>query len=250
MNNSRLVHELRERNPAAVQYLCDSILPSVWRFVYARIGRDHHLAEDIVSESVLALIRAAADESSEISNAAGWLRTVASNKVNDHYRAAARVQHLVEEVERNSDLGNENDPVAQQELKEKHASIQVALDALPEQQRLALEWKYIEKRSVREIAELMQLTEKAAESVLYRARRDFRERLLRSEPRDVSKASRSDGGTACAENGCDGSESCGCHIKQVEISEPTRDGGGANDKPPSGQIGFPVNTGNDTAAPS
>jgi DNA-directed RNA polymerase specialized sigma24 family protein len=33
-----------------------SYLPSVWRFVYARVAGDSHLAEDIVSETVPAII--------------------------------------------------------------------------------------------------------------------------------------------------------------------------------------------------
>jgi len=52
------------------------------------------------------------------------------------------------------------------------------MDELPEQHRVALEWKYVDKLSVREIAERLQTTEKAAESILFRARRTFRDRLI------------------------------------------------------------------------
>ena len=38
-------------------------LPSIWRFVYFRVDRDSHLAEDIVGEVVLALVSAAAAQS-------------------------------------------------------------------------------------------------------------------------------------------------------------------------------------------
>ena len=42
----------------------------------------------------------------------------------------------------------------------------------------------MDKLSVREIAERMQTTEKAVESVLFRARRDFRERVVKAEQRE------------------------------------------------------------------
>jgi RNA polymerase sigma-70 factor (ECF subfamily) len=59
------------------------------------------------------------------------------------------------------------------------------MDDLPEQYRLALEWKYIDGLSVRQIAERLALTEKAAESILFRARREFREGLGRMGGDDV-----------------------------------------------------------------
>jgi RNA polymerase sigma factor (sigma-70 family) len=66
--------------------------------VYAKVQSDRHLAEDIVGKAVLALIKAAADPEFEVQNLGGWLRTVASNKIADHFRAAARVQHLIDDA--------------------------------------------------------------------------------------------------------------------------------------------------------
>jgi RNA polymerase sigma factor (sigma-70 family) len=49
-----------------------------------------------------------------------------------------------------------------------------ALDSLADEERLALEWKYMESLSVRDIAERLGRTEKAIEAILYRARMSFR----------------------------------------------------------------------------
>ena len=177
MNDSDLLQGLREQNPAAVRHLTECHLPSVWRFVYVRVNGDRHLAEDVVSEAVLALIRAAST-GVEIENPMAWLRSVASNKLRDHFRAVARVQHHIDKVARAADSSNENDAVLQHELSERRSEVLRAMDELPEQHRVALEWKYVDKLSVREIAERLQTTEKAAESILFRARRTFRDRLI------------------------------------------------------------------------
>ena len=177
MNDSELVQGLREQDPAAVRHLNECHLPSVWRFVYVRVNRDRHLAEDIVGETVLALVRAAAADT-EIANPLAWLRSVASNKLRDHFRAVARVQHHIDRVARNTDSADENDAPRQQELSERRTEVLRAMDELPDQQRVALEWKYVDKVSVREIAGRLETTEKAAESILFRARRAFRERLI------------------------------------------------------------------------
>jgi RNA polymerase sigma-70 factor (ECF subfamily) len=51
----------------------------------------------------------------------------------------------------------------------------VTLDCLPPWYGDALEWKYIHGLSVKEIAERLNLGSKAAESLLTRARKAFRE---------------------------------------------------------------------------
>ena len=179
LNDSDLVRGLRERNPAAVRHLSECWVPSVWRFVYVRVHGDQHLAEDIVSEAVLALIAAASDSEKEILNPGGWLRSVAANKVNDHFRAAARVQHLLDQAQPGGGDEADGNPVEQQKLKERRAAIRDVLDSMGDAQRMALEWKYVDRLSVREIAVRLDVTEKAAESVLFRARREFRTRLER-----------------------------------------------------------------------
>ncbi|MEQ9409197.1 MAG: sigma-70 family RNA polymerase sigma factor [Fuerstiella sp.] len=162
-----------------MKHLSDCFLPSVWRFVYVRVNGDQHLAEDIVSETVLALIRAAADDGTDIQNPGAWLRSVASNKLTDHFRAAARVRHLLDEARKTAPLSHEEDAFKGQELAERRAEIRAVMELLPEQHRMALEWKYLDRLSVREMAERMDTTEKAVESILFRARREFRERMIK-----------------------------------------------------------------------
>jgi RNA polymerase sigma factor (sigma-70 family) len=153
-------------------------LPSLWRYVYTRVNGDSHLAEDITSEAVLALLAfAEADSGQEIINPAGWLRTVAGRRVQDHFRAVARVRHLIEQAAGKPLDVSGDDPAAHSELQETRAEVRAAMDQLPDQYRAALEWKYLDKLSVREIAERWTTTEKAAESILFRARREFRDRL-------------------------------------------------------------------------
>lgn len=178
MDDSALVDGLRRHDPAVLKHFSDCFLPSVWRFVYVRVKGDRHLAEDIVSESVLALLKAVADPELEIGHPVAWLRSVAANKVVDHFRAAARVQHLIDQAKQTRPVSSNEDAVAAQELLERREEIRNVLGLLPEQSRLALEWKYVDKLSVREIADRLSVTEKAAESILFRGRREFRERML------------------------------------------------------------------------
>lgn len=204
LNDSALVQGLREQDPAAVKHLSDCFLPSVWRFVYVKVNRDRHLAEDIVSETVLALVKAVADTKTDILNPGAWLRSVASNKVTDHFRAAARVQHLIDEAKQSAPVSDDIDAAALQEQSERRGEVRDVMDQLSDQHRMVLEWKYIETLSVRVMAERLDITEKAVESILFRARRDFRERMMRVDSRECGVPGRQQNDDAqAAKTGCD-----------------------------------------------
>ena len=66
---------------------------------------------------------------------------------------------------------------------ERRQQVLQALEQLPNDLRLVLEWKYIDKLSVTEIAERLQRTEKSIESLLYRGRKAFRALLSDEDER-------------------------------------------------------------------
>ena len=183
MNSVDFIDGLRKQDPVAARHLNECYVPSIWRFVYFRVDGDSHLAEDIVGEAVLALVAAAAAEAS-IEHPGAWLRTVALRRIQDHFRAAARVQHLIEQAQQQADGSDDQDPAAQHDRKLKRQTVREAMDALPESYRLALEWKYVDRLSVRAIADRIDASEKSVESILFRARRALRDQLQdeHSEP--------------------------------------------------------------------
>lgn len=183
MDDREFIERLRGGDAGAARHLSESLLPSLWRFVYFRVHGDRHLAEDIVGETVLSLIRAASADGAGIVSPSSWMRGVAAHKVQDHFRAVARVQHLIDQADSVAGQKSPVQPVC--EIDERRAAVRKVLDDLPDSHRLALEWKYVDHLSVREIATRMGITEKAVESTLFRARREFREGLGALERDDV-----------------------------------------------------------------
>jgi len=163
--------------------LSEWLLPSVWRFVYFRVKGDQHLAEDIVSETVLSLIKTVAAPGADVVSPGAWMRTVAAHKIQDHFRAVARVQHLIDQAD--SVIGQNQTAQHACEADERRAAVRKVMDDMPEPQRLVLEWKYVDRLSVQEIALRMAMTQKAVESILYRARREFRRGLGALDRDDV-----------------------------------------------------------------
>ena len=176
MNNAEFIDGLRKRDPVAARHLHECFVPSIWRFVFFRVHRDPHLTEDIVAETVLTLVAAAIDETA-IENPSAWLRTVALRRIQDHYRAAARVQHLIDRAQQQPAGSDQQDPAVQHDQALDRQQVREAMETLPEHYRLALQWKYVDQLSVAVIATRLDTTDKGAEALLFRARRALRSQL-------------------------------------------------------------------------
>ena len=175
MTDAELIRRAREENCAeAWNALAQRYLPVVWRYAYALV-HDRHTAEDVASEAMLAFLRHLEQVDADTERISAWLRAVVRHKIADHHRRTYRAKnHLPQVALQHEQLNGEGDPSAPLITDEHSSQIVAVLDRMPERQRLALEWKYLEGLRVREIAERLGETEKAVEATLYRARREFR----------------------------------------------------------------------------
>jgi RNA polymerase sigma-70 factor (ECF subfamily) len=152
----------------------DECFDRIYAYVAFRVAPDREAARDITQEVFAAAWRSFSMLRSD--GAAHWLMGIARHKIADHYRSKARLE-----------ITGENLASAQAALPTERRTpvlISLALRELPEEQRGLLEEKYLEGRSVNEIAQERSTTEKAVESALTRARSAFRsayERLDKKE---------------------------------------------------------------------
>lgn len=188
MTDAELIRLARQRDSknaesssAAWNTLSGRYLPLVWRYAYALLD-NVHAAEDVVSETMLALLKNIDQVDSDAPKISAWLRSVVRHKVADHHRRTYRAKdHLPRVAQEQQRRDGPADPSASMTLAEKQTQISEILEGLPERQRLALEWKYVDGMRVREIANRLGETEKAVEATLYRARREFRRLFELSE---------------------------------------------------------------------
>jgi RNA polymerase sigma-70 factor, ECF subfamily len=183
LTDVELLNGARLGDAEAWRTLYARYLPFVWRQAHSLLG-DIHAAEDVTSEVMLALLRNIGNLESDVPKIGGWLRSVVRCKAADYQRAVVRARaKLAGAASRaaSNETNTQPPPSAPLELAETKRRVLLALDSLPERQRIMLEWKYLDALSVREIAERLGETEKAVEAVLYRGRREFR-RLFESQP--------------------------------------------------------------------
>jgi len=138
-----------------------------------RMLRRWDLAEDVAQEAFLRVHRAAPRYSPD-AKFTTWLYRIVVNLCLDHQRRAGRAPAALGDDASEPAAEPSPDPLVRAE---RAARVQQALDALPERQRTAVILHRYEGLSHREVAEAMNASAKAVESLLVRAYARLREEL-------------------------------------------------------------------------
>jgi RNA polymerase sigma-70 factor, ECF subfamily len=175
-----LVARMLAGDQPAMERFADGYFPGLYRFAVSRLQGDSELAREIVQTTVcnaLAKLESYRGEAPLFT----WLCACCLNEIRMHFRRKGRLPRMVglDEDVPEADLSPLQEPGEHPEgalaRKEEVHLVHAALDLLPPHYAHALEWKYLDRLSVQEIAERLRLGAKAAESLLTRARRAFRE---------------------------------------------------------------------------
>src|SRR5260221_1338676 len=86
MTDADLLQRIRSGDATALQVLYERYLPSVWRYVHAKVQGNVHAAEDVTSETFLIAVRGIHQIDPTQSSVSGWLLGIARNKAADHFR--------------------------------------------------------------------------------------------------------------------------------------------------------------------
>jgi RNA polymerase sigma-70 factor (ECF subfamily) len=148
----------------------DEAFPGLFAYVHWRCAGLRDLTDEIVQETWLTAVRRMRSFDPAHGSFAGWLRGIAANQLRNRWRQSCH---------RNGRLGGDgaittpaDAEIVQQERAE---CIARALALLPERQEAVLQAKYLDGRSVADIAAEWGESLKAVESLLTRARQAFRE---------------------------------------------------------------------------
>ena len=181
-----IVRRLLDGDETTFVSVFDGYFPRLYRFALARLDGDADEARDVVQHSLCKAFESLNTYRGEAS-LYGWILRICRNTLIDRARRrSSRPPHIdlsttddvletIAEALRTPDSQQPENQTARMELLQ---IVQQTLDYLPSHYGSVLEWKYVEERSVREIAAELAIAPKAAESLLTRARQAFREAIL------------------------------------------------------------------------
>jgi len=147
-----------------------------------RMVRDLAIAEELVQEAFLRVHRAR-DRYSPDARFSTWLYRIATNlALNELRRPRSKAVHRSTDADDAPELAADapaTDDVV--EARRRGAAVGEALGQLPEKQRAALCLSAVEGLSYAEVAEALDVTEKAVKSLVHRARSTLATRLAEPE---------------------------------------------------------------------
>lgn len=162
----RLV-EAAQRDPVRFGDLYELHFERIYVFILRRV-RDPDIAEDLTSEVFHKALANLPDYEWRGTPFVVWLIRIASNAVNDQMKRAAR------EVEAPEDIaGDEADLAAIED----GARLFRLADQLPADQRHVIFERFVEQRSIKEIAAEMQRSEGAVKQLQFRALESLRDQM-------------------------------------------------------------------------
>lgn len=183
LEDLQLVRRLLAGDEAAFDAFFATYFPRLTRYALSRVQGNESLAEEAVQN---ALCKAVAHLSGYRGEAAllTWLMTFCRHEIHALLGAGQAKAISLSENLPAVDAALEAlalaaaSPEDDARRKDTHRLVHLALDWLSPRHAQVLTWKYLEELSVATIAERLALSEKAAESLLTRARGYFREAFL------------------------------------------------------------------------
>jgi RNA polymerase sigma-70 factor (ECF subfamily) len=162
--------------------LFDRVFPRLYRFAIARLDGDHDAARDVVQQTFCRAIERLDKYRGEAALYT-WLFQICRNTLLDYFRFTSRERRLITPIEDLPEVRAVLETLAAPQAtapetgawrSELGRLVQATVDALPDRYAEVLEWKYIDGCAVKAIAQRLGVSDKAAESLLTRARHAFR----------------------------------------------------------------------------
>ena len=187
MTEQELLFGLRHREESAFKELVTRFQDKVFNTALGLL-QQHTEAEDVAQEVFIQVFRSIQNFKGD-SLLSTWIYRITVTKSLDHLRSKKRKKRF---GFLSTLFGDNNMPVYEpedfnhpgvlQENKEDAAILFKMIDQLPENQRTAFVLNKVEELSYREIADILNTTESAVDSLLQRAKQNLRKRLNNSPP--------------------------------------------------------------------
>ena len=171
----QLTRRMRAGEEAAYREFYHAYYDRLFRYLLVVAAGDLEAAEEALEATLLRVVRYIKVFPAEDAFWS-WLTVLARSAFRDHGRKHRRYLAFLERFTRHQVVA-ESDPESSAAEARLLAALDRSLDALPEDERELVEWKYFDHRPVRDIAAELETSEKAIESRLTRIRRKLKAAL-------------------------------------------------------------------------
>jgi RNA polymerase sigma-70 factor (ECF subfamily) len=170
--DERLLVEAAQKDPARFAELYENNFERVYAYVVRRVG-DRTETEDVTSEVFHHALASLGRFEWRGTPFAAWLYRIAANLISDRWQRSKREQ-LVDEPEQIEGAQARN---VEFEEVERKATLFRLVETLPEEQRRVVVLRFVEQKSIKDVAREIRKTEGAVKQLQFRALTSLRERM-------------------------------------------------------------------------
>ncbi|HLK08196.1 MAG TPA: RNA polymerase sigma factor [Candidatus Angelobacter sp.] len=174
LNDERLLIQAAQSDPSRFAELYESNFNRVYAFVARRV-KDREEAQDVTAEVFHQALRNLGRFQWRGVPFAAWLLRIAANALADRWQRAGR-----EVPAGSAELEAEAGPAGVIEI-ERRAMLFQLVDRLPEDQRTVVMRRFVDQKSIREIAQELGRSEGAVKQLQFRALETLREQARKSD---------------------------------------------------------------------
>ncbi len=165
-SDESLVQAAQSGDASALTCLYDRYVNQIYAYLQRRVATTE-AAEDLTSETFLAIVQSLRSFRGE-STFRTWLFDIARRRLAEHWRRTYRLPTVAIDTFASFAAGPEEATGSEPEDLRRN-QLQTVLAALPERERRVLHCRFMEKRSVRETAQALGLTENNTKVIQHRA---------------------------------------------------------------------------------
>jgi len=172
--DERLLVQAAQSDPAKFEALYELHFERVYYFLARRV-QDRATAEDLTSEVFHKALANLATYEWRGAPFSAWLFRIAANALADQYKRVSREQlssDNAQDLDEHPDLSSPD-----WEVIDYHARLFRLVDHLPAVQRQVIRERFVEQRSIREIADRLKKTEGAIKQLQFRALQTLRAQM-------------------------------------------------------------------------
>lgn len=169
MDDAELVARLKQYDPQAVSTVVERYGTALHRYVAAIVG-DHHLAEDLVSETYVRMLERVGEYTYTGAPFRAWLYRVAHNLA---VNAVTRTRTMPNEAALTNLEHPAGDPADAAVRREEHAAVRAAMASLTEEQQRVLLLRFVASQPIAEVARQLDRSEGSVKQLQLRALRSL-----------------------------------------------------------------------------
>ncbi len=172
----RFLVEAAQADPSKFDALYELHFERIYFFIVSRV-HDRAIAEDLTSEVFHKALANLSTYEWRGAPFSAWLFRIASNAIADQYKRANREQQADDDTFDPPAPSSPNPSSKELEFVDRHAFFFGLVEKLPEIQRRVVCERFIEERSIKEIAERLKKSEGAIKQLQFRALQTLREQV-------------------------------------------------------------------------